>query len=484
MPFEPTLESLRTHEVPAWFHDAKLGIFVHWSVSSVPAFAPRGAGIEAIFRGDAGQTESPYAEWYENSLRLPGSAVARHHREHHGDRPYESFAEDFRAGLEAWDPKAWARAFAASGARYVVLVTKHHDGFCLWPSRVPHPDPRRHGWHTGRDVVGELADAVRSEGLRFGVYYSGGLDWTFEPRPIRGLVDTLASMPGGPYSAYADAQVRELVERYRPEVLWNDISWPSRAGALWPLLAHYLNRVPEGVVNDRWQTRNPLVPLLRVPGLRGLAERLTVAWLRRRGGIAGLPAPPFCDFRTPEYASFPDIRRKKWECVRGMDKSFGYNRASLPDDFIGREELLHGLVDIVSKNGNLMLNVGPRGEDATIPEIQLERLRWLGELMREAGEALQGTRPWRRAEGTTREGVPVRFTRKGDDLYALLLDATDAATLTLEDVAVPAGTALAELGTPEPPRWEREGTGVRVTLAPRPRGSVTALALPGAAGPD
>ena len=421
MAYAPTLASLRAHQVPEWYHDAKLGIFIHWSVSSVPAFAPRGVGIDAIFAGESDQRESPYSEWYWNSLKLEGSAVQRHHRENYGDQAYEAFAATYREGLEQWQPEAWARAFKAAGAGYVVLVTKHHDGFCLWPSEVPHPDPRYRGWHTGRDVVGELAAAVRAQGLRFGVYYSGGLDWSFDDRPVRGLVDVLAGMPGGDYPEYAAAQVRELIERYRPDVLWNDISWPQPAEELWKLLADYYNAVPEGVINDRWLARSWLIPLLRLGPINRLCEFLVKRHLARSGGMIALPTPPVCDYRTPEYASFDEIQQRKWECVRGIDKSFGYNRASLPEDFLSKPDLIHSFVDIVSKNGNLLLNVGPRGVDAQIPELQLERLRWLGELMAENGHALIGTRPWERAEALSAEGLPVRFTQKDGVVYRIVL---------------------------------------------------------------
>jgi len=408
----PTLESLRRHEVPAWYHDAKLGIFIHWSVSSVPAFAPREAGIDAIFAGESAQTDSPYTEWYWNSLKLEGSAVERHHRERYGDQPYEAFADAFRKGLDQWDPEAWARHFADAGARYVVLVTKHHDGFCLWPSEVPHPDPRYQDWNTGRDVVGELAVAVRAAGLRFGVYYSGGLDWTFDDRPVRGLVDVLAGMPGGDYPDYAAAQVRELIERYEPDVLWNDISWPQTQDRLFELLAHYYDAVPEGVINDRWLARSWLIPLLRLGPVNWLAESLVKRQLKKTGGMIAPPAPPVYDYRTPEYASFPEIQKGKWECVRGMDKSFGYNQTSEPEDFISKADLLHSFADIVSKNGNLLLNVGPRGMDAQIPEPQLERLRWLGAFLDRHGDAIYGSRPWRQAEGISADGTPVRYTEK------------------------------------------------------------------------
>ncbi|MGI9658802.1 MAG: alpha-L-fucosidase [Gaiellaceae bacterium] len=455
--YQPTRESLRTHRVPTWYEDAKLGIFIHWSVSSIPAFAPR-HGIENVF-GDEGQAESPYSEWYWNSLKLPGSAVERHHREVYGDRPYESFAEDFRRGLEEWQPQRWAQGFREAGARYVVLVTKHHDGFCLWPSEVAHPDPGRKDWHTGRDVVGELASAVRDEGLRFGTYYSGGLDWTFDARPLRSLVDVMTGMPGGDYPAYAAAQVRELVERVAPDVLWNDITWPDEKQALWQLIADYYNSVPQGVINDRWLHRSWLTRVLRVPPIRRLIDAWILRRMARGEGLGAPPPPSVYDYRTPEYTSFPDIQERKWECVRGIDKSFGYNRNSRPEDFLSHEDLLHSFVDIVSKNGNLLLNVGPRGEDAQIPDIQLQRLRWLGDFLGDCGNAIYATRPWTRAEGTTREGIAVRFTARDGELYATLLGTPASRFVTLVDVPVADPDQVRQLGSAQPPRAQREGNG-------------------------
>ena len=124
--------------------------------------------------------------------------------------PDADFKETFEAVVGDWDPAEWARLFKRAGARYVVLVTKHHDGFCLWPSEVKNPN--QDAWTTKRDVVGELASAVRAEGLRFGVYYSGGIDWSFNTKPVRTIVQFIGSTPGGDYPAYAEAQVRELIE--------------------------------------------------------------------------------------------------------------------------------------------------------------------------------------------------------------------------------------------------------------------------------
>ncbi len=195
--YEPTRASLRTHPVPAWFEDAKLGIFIHWGLFSIPAFAPRLGHVSDAFTQHypLSAVMTPYTEWYENAIRVPESPSARHHDEQWGGRPYEDFRADFSAGLASWDPVDWARLFRRAGARYVVLVAKHHDGFCLWPSKVA--NPHRTGWATERDVVGELAEAVRAEGLRFGVYYSGGIDWSFNRRPVRTLVEFIGSVPTG-----------------------------------------------------------------------------------------------------------------------------------------------------------------------------------------------------------------------------------------------------------------------------------------------
>src|SRR4029077_15420882 len=168
---------------------------------------------------------TPYTEWYWNAIKVPESESAQHHKEVFKGAPYQDFRAPFLKGLEQWDPGAWADLFAAAGARYVGLVTKHHDGFCLWPSAVPNPHEK--DWTSPRDVVGELARAVRERGLRFGVYYSGGIDWTFNREPLRTLADFMGSTPGGDYPDYAEAQTRELIARYSPSVLWNDISWPT-----------------------------------------------------------------------------------------------------------------------------------------------------------------------------------------------------------------------------------------------------------------
>jgi alpha-L-fucosidase len=457
---DPVLKALRRHEVPAWWRDAKLGIFVHWTPASVPGFAPVDDDVTVMVQsGDRrAMGWSPYTEWYENSLRFPDSPVAQHHRATYGNKLYREFATEWEAGLASWDPDEWARTFAATGARYVVLVAKHHDGYCLWPSDVP--NPRLAGWHCARDVVGELGEAVRAQGMRFGVYYSGGLDWTFQDRPLGAMSDLVAAIPRGDYPAYAAAHVRELVARYRPSVLWNDIAWPSEGKYLWPLLTEYYAAVPDGVVNDRWMPWNALAGAMRFGPARAVVDRGARRQAQKNAGLIP-PEPPFCDVRTPEYVSFPTIQRRPWECVRGIDHSFGYNAASRPDDFLARPDLLWSFVDMVSKNGNLLLNVGPRGVDAQIPDEQRVRLQWLGEWLDEHEGAVRATRPWVRPGDTTAEGTAVRYTARDEDVFAIVERRDPVVTLP-DLLATP--TTTVTTGNGAPLTWSGTAAGLRVVL--------------------
>lgn len=467
------LRELRRHRVPAWWLDAKLGIFVHWTPASVPAFAPTDVDIGALLQSKEPHplASSPYSEWYENSLRFPDSPVARHHRETYGNRPYEAFAADFSDGLSGWDPDEWARRFAATGARYVVFVSKHMDGYCLWPSEVR--NPHRPEWCSKRDIVGELGEAVRAAGMRFGLYYSGGLDATFNDHPIGSWSDVLCAIPRGDYPAYADAQVRELIRRYRPSVLWNDIAWPSEGNRLWPLFRHYYAQVPDGVVNDRWMPWNPLLGALRYQTVRRALDRALQGQAKRDRGLIP-PRPPHFDVRTPEYVTFDTVQAQPWECVRGMDQSFGHNAESRPQHFLSRDELLWMLVDIVAKGGNLLLNVGPRGVDAQIPEAQLTRLTWLSEWVAAHGDALFATRPWIRPGTTGSEAWPVRYTTRDETVFSFVRGASGPITFT--DLSATPTTTVARLDGHQL-GWHQSASGITIDDPASSPGELTVLAL-------
>ncbi len=449
MSYEPNWRSVRTHELPAWFDDAKLGVFLHWGLYSVPAWAPQVPDIQTILLRNGPAfllRNNPYAEWYLNSLRIPGSPTQRHHAETYGtDFPYDGFVSRFDDAAEGADLDALAGVCRRSGARYVVLTTKHHDGFCLWPSSTLHPTKGH--YNSRRDLVGGLTEAVRAEGMRMGLYYSGGYDWPVNGAVLRSAADVVLAVPQSPeYVAYVDAHLRELIDRYRPSVLWNDIAYPAGSD-LAAIIAHYYDTVEDGVVNDRWTQG-------RIPGgavgrgmVRIAGAALQGAWRfipERRKQLA-LAAPRHADFTTPEYASHEEIVPKKWESTRGVGHSFGANRHERPEDIITTTELVRSFVDIVSKNGNLLIGIGP-APDGTVPDWQAAPLIGLGSWLETNGEAIFGSRPWSIPSARTSEGTEVRFTRGGESLYAVLLETPPTARVELWGVRVEGLAGLEVLG--------------------------------------
>jgi alpha-L-fucosidase len=408
--YEPTIESLDNHPLPQWYAGAKLGIFIHWGLYSVPGWAPLSHPDHDFANVDYIKND-PYAEWYLNVMRIPGSPTQAYHNEHYGANfSYYDFAPIFNRESKKWNPDEWAETFRDAGARYVVLTTKHHEGFTLWPSTTVNPNPSipQNERHAERDIVGELTAAVRKEGMKMGLYYSGGYDWTFNSGPIETIQDYEEVKPESQaYGDYAFAQIHELIYRYHPAVLWNDIDWP-KTGRPMQVEADYYNAVPDGVVDDRLGIKH-------------------------------------ADFISPEYQKVEKIGVKKWEECRGLGQSFGYNRAEGEAETIASADLIALLVDIVSKNGNLLLDVGPE-DDGTIPPVQLERLKALGAWLNQNGEAIYDTVPWERAVGKTAEGDDLRFTRKGSDLYATILGTPKFRTATIAGVVARPDIRVTMLG--------------------------------------
>jgi alpha-L-fucosidase len=271
--------------------------------------------------------------------------------------------------------------------------------------------------------------------MRMGLYYSGGYDWPFNGALLRGAADLALAVPGGDrYRGYVTAHVRELIDRYKPSVLWNDIAWPA-GGNLAELFAHYYNTVPDGVVNDRW--REAAMPgglgsrsLIRAGGLL-----LELCWrfVPARRKRLTFSSPRHCDFRTPEYEVLHTVTDRKWEMCRGVGRSFGANRAEPSEDIISETELIQMFCDVVSKNGNVLIGVGPR-PDGTVPDAQLAPLRGLGGWLAANGEAVYGSRPWVVAESTTTDDTPLRFTKSGEGVYALVIGMPTGRRVTLQGI--------------------------------------------------
>ncbi len=374
---------------PEWFCRAKLGIFVHWGPYSVPAWAEP-IGELGTIEPTTWFTHNPYAEWYYNTIRIEDSPARAHHREVWNDRPYDDFLDLWRA--EAFDAADLCRTFREAGAAYVVLTTKHHDGVTLWDApgtgdrNTVHRGPRR-------DLVDDWATGARSAGLRFATYYSGGLDWHARPLPPhRGASFDGERPKDAGYATYAAAHLRALVERYRPDVLWNDIEWPDAGKDFGPdgigrVFEEYYEAVPDGLVNDRFNV-------------------------------------PHADFATSEYQASLENEAGVWENTRGVGLSFGYNAVEADHALTGAQAARH-LVDVVSRGGRLLLGVGPKA-DGTLPEWQRTILAALGTWTAVAGDLLTQLEPWQPAMPVVADHVWIRYARAGSDRIAFI-DIDDSA---------------------------------------------------------
>ena len=408
--YQPNWDSLDKRPNPAWFTEAKFGIFIHWGTYSVPSYAPVIPGKLA------------YSEWYWNALtegknNPKASAIqtgtwAYHQKQYGADFPYQDFSTQFKA--ELFDPDHWADVFARSGAKYVAITSKHHEGFALWPSKEASATWGR-PWNsveTGpkRDLLGDLSESVRRKGLRMGVYYSlyewyNPLWLTNKPRYVQ---------------EHMIPQFKDLVTHYKPSIIFSDGEW-EMTSAEWhspEMLAWLYNESPvkdEVVVDDRWgkDTRH------------------------KHGG-----------YWTTEYTPGMSGMEHPWEESRGMGFSYGYNRAERFEDYHSSRELIVMLSDLVSRGGNLLLDIGPAA-DGTIPVVMEERLIQMGNWLKINGDAIYGTKPWKATRQWTNGEVPKTdynaeyatvydinslvadpapgkarieafFTAKGDDLYVIL----------------------------------------------------------------
>lgn len=418
--------SLNSHESPEWFDDDKFGIFVHWGPYSVPAWGPRGS----------------YAEWYWNYMNSNGSATNQYHRATYGaDYPYDRFIDEWKA--EEFDPEAWVDLFKDAGAKYFVLTSKHHDGTALWDSDVSGRDTVDLG--PKRDLAGELFSAARDDGeLKAGFYYSL-YEWynpAYTGKPARNPY-TGAEVPytGAPTGVdYVDdymlPQMRELIDKYDPDILWCDGQWEKPA-SYWKtagVIAEYYNRAKNG------------------------EEPHEVAVANRCKIDSGSLDSTELDFQTPEYTVKPDIDTNKWESSRGIAHSYGYNQNEPIEDYLTSDQLVESLVDIVSKNGNLLLDVGPKA-DGTIPELQAERLRDIGAWLDVNGDAIYGTTYWNRADEPASD-VPVRYTQRDGSLYATALDWPGERLTLGDDLPFGDDTEVELLGSDgKSLDWERNDAG-------------------------
>ncbi|GAA1717973.1 alpha-L-fucosidase [Isoptericola hypogeus] len=378
---------------PEWFTTAPFGIFIHWGATSVPAWAEP-TGEFGTVDDHEWFTHNPYVEWYLNTIRIDGSPAQRHHAEEFGGADYDDLLDLW--GAERFDADDVVDLIVASGADYVVPTTKHHDGIPLWDApgtgtrNTVHRGPRR-------DIVGELSSAAKARDLRLGLYYSGGLDWHVRPGPPALTHEEVHdNRPSdAEYAAYAYDHVRDLVDRYDPDILWNDINWPDEGKhfgdhGLGELFEHFYARRPDGLVNDRWGDGT------------------------------------HHDYATSEYqTALENESEAQWENCRGIGYSFGYNRLEGAEHYLDGAGIARHLTDVVSRGGHFLLNIGPKA-DGTIPELQRSALLGVGRWMRVAKPFLAGSRPSQGAVVAS-DGGWVRAVESGGRVV-LFVDRPDGAS--------------------------------------------------------
>jgi alpha-L-fucosidase len=392
--------------LPEWFRDSPFGIFIHWGAYSVPAWAEPIGALGTVSDDREWFTHNPYAEWYMNTIRIEGSPAQAHHQAAFTGVEYDGLLEQWKA--ENFDPQEWAALFKAAGADYVVPTTKHHDGITRWDAPGT---GERNTVHRGphRDLIADIAGAVRDHGLHLGLYYSGGLDWHVRPFPPHlstESVDETGRPKDAEYAQYAYNQVLDLINKYKPEVLWNDINWPDAGKnfgsfGLGTLFEKYYDAVPQGVVNDRWGDTHK-------------------------------------DYSTSEYENFKESESAAaWENCRGLGFSFGYNQVEGPELTLSGKEIARQLVDVVSRGGRFLLNVGPQA-DGTIPDLQRRSLMDMGRWMVDAKPLLVGAMPLDPGTAGSQDAPWVRWVDRGDEIVAFVDDLTGDATveLNVKDVAL------------------------------------------------
>jgi alpha-L-fucosidase len=465
-PFAPSWSSLEKFETPRWYLDGKFGIFIHWGPYSVPAFGN---------------------EWYPRNMYKRGEKEFDHHVATYGPQSkfgYKDVIERFRA--EKFDARHWAALFKAAGARYVVPVAEHHDGFPMYDCSFTEWSATRRG--PRRDVVGELAEAVRAEGLTFGVSSHRAEHWWFfdqgmtfdsdvrDPRFVglygpardRKRAEDLSEPPDQPYLDDWLALTAELVDKYRPQLVWFDwwIAQPAFHPNLQAFAAFYYNRGRE------WG--------------QGVAINY-----KKHGGESFPDTAGVLDIERGQLAA---IRPLFWQTDTSVSKtSWGF---VTNHEYKATDSIVDDLVDIVSKNGSLLLNIGPR-PDGTIPETEEKMLSDIGQWLSINGEAIYGTRPFAVfGEGPTAvvEGPfaddkrkpftseDVRFTTRDGKVYAIVLAWPKSGRVTIRSLASASPHLQKEvvdvklLGSGVPVNWKRDGAGLHVSL-PSERPADFALSL-------
>lgn len=443
-PFAANWASLQNYTIPAWYEDAKFGIFLHWGLYSVPAFNN---------------------EWYSRNMYQPDMPEFKHHIATYGPQTkfgYKDFIPRFKA--EKFDAKHWAELFRLSGAKYVVPVAEHHDGFSMYANSYSEWNSVKMG--PRRDIIGELSVAVREQGLHFGLsshraehywFFDGGRKFDSDVQDPKfadfyGDAIPQEQPPSRPFLKDWLARSAELVDKYNPELVYFD--WwigqkPEYAPYVQKFAAYYYDRAADRKAQVVLNYKDNAMP-----------EKIAVLDVERGH---------FADTRPRHWQTDTSISWKSWCYIEN-------------DDLKSSETLIQLLVDVVSKNGNLLLNVGPRADGTFAPEAE-QRLLAIGNWLKVNGEAIYDTGPWKIfgegpaqiVEGKFKEGAEkpytsedIRFTTKPGVLYAIAMKRPSGNRLLIKslpasDRSIPI-SAVSMLGSSLKVHWKATPEGLAVEL--------------------
>ena len=459
-PYRPDWQSLQKYEVPEWYKDAKFGVFIHWGVYSVPAFGN---------------------EWYPRNMYVKGSPEYEHHIATYGPQDkfgYKDFIPMFKA--EHFDPVAWARLFKEAGFKYVVPVAEHHDGFAMYDSGLSDWTAAKMG--PKRDIIGDLARAVRAEGLHFGAS-SHRVEHNF----FLGVGRTIDSDINDPKYADFYGPAHIWLEAKRSTPLSNDFTYVSTnwADDWLARAAEIVQKYHPDILYFDWWIGQPSIR----PNLTRFAAFYYNTSLKYGGHVGVIN---YKDYAMQENSAVLDLERGQLADIRPLywqtdtsvsNKSWGYIQN---DTFKSPQFVVHQLIDIVSKNGNLLLNIGPKS-DGTIPDEIQHVLMEVGAWLKINGEAIYGTRPWKTyGEGPTKvtagsfhdtdtaeyTAEDFRFTTKGDALYAIELGWPAASQAVIHTLAGTLGNrkvaSVTLIGSDAKLQFEQTSDGLRVHLPSSP----------------
>ena len=455
-PFRPDWESLQKYQAPDWYKDAKFGIFIHWGVYSVPAFGN---------------------EWYPRNMYRKDSDEYKHHIATYGPQDkfgYKDFIPMFKA--EHFDPAAWARLFKESGAKYVVPVAEHHDGFAMYDSGLSDWTAAKMG--PKRDIIGDLAKAVRAEGLHF-----GASTHRVEHNFFLGVGRTIPSDINDPKYAAFYGPAHTWLEARRGTPLGNDFTYVSSAWADDWLArsSEIVEKYHPDIMYFDWWIGQPSIR----PNLTRFAAFYYNASLKYGDHVGVIN---YKDWAVEEHSAVLDLERGQLGEIRPLywqtdtsisNKSWGYIKN---DTFKSPQFVVQQLIDIVSKNGNLLLNIGPK-PDGTIPDEVQQVLRDVGSWLAVNGDAIYGTRPWRvYGEGPTQVAAgsfhdtdtanytaeDFRFTTKGNALYAIEMGWSAGGEAVIHSLGTTAGSqkveSVALLGSDAKIQARQEDDGLHLQL--------------------